>query len=134
MIPSIQLACQRLLHGSPVYGPAPEIRTGALIPYLPMMWIPFLPAEIFEFDYRWITFSAQMLGILLTLWPLLRHGRGSPLVPSLLSGAGLFLLVHFFLQTRQDYWALTQEGVVTFFYLLLGFALLRQNFILIGLA
>ena len=132
MLPTIKIACQRLLAGEMVYAPAPQIWPDAVMPYFPMMWMPFLPAEILGFDYRWITLLFHLLGLGLALVPIFVRRSPIPLVPAIISGTSLFLFANFFLQTDVRYWILTEEGVVSGFYLLLGFALLRRNYWWIG--
>ena len=60
MFPTIQVGCQRFLTGKVVYAPTPEIWVGSIFPYFPMMWIPFLPAQFYSFDYRWTTVALQL--------------------------------------------------------------------------
>jgi hypothetical protein len=134
MIPTISIACHRLLDGQTVYGPAPQIWPDSVIQYLPLMWMPFLPAALLNFDFRWITFTAQTLGIALILIPMLKAKKGVPLLPLGIAIAGLYLLLNFFVVKNVTYWSMTEEGVVAAFYLLLSFALLRRNYWLIGVA
>ena len=134
MLPTIELACQRFLQGKNVYGSAPEIWDTAIIPYLPLMWVPFLPAIVFDFDLRWITLIVQLLGIALILKPILVRKKTVPFIPSIIAGLGLFLLLNFFLYKNTTYWSMTEEGIVAGFYLLLSYSLLRGNYWMIGLA
>ncbi len=134
MLPAIRIACQRLLAGETVYAPTPQIWPNTVVQYFPTMWMPFLPAEIFKFDYRWITFGLQFLGIALILKPVFNINRNIPFIPSAIAGIGLFLFLNYFMVKDPTYWAMTEEGVVTGFYLFLSFALLRRNYWLIGIA
>ncbi|MCW3125326.1 MAG: hypothetical protein JWO03_984 [Bacteroidetes bacterium] len=134
MLPCLQVACRRFLHGEVVYGPAPEIYPGSIIPYLPAMWIPFIPASILGFDFRWVTVAMQLFCVGLAMMPVLNRNRSIPLLPAIIGAAALFLLFNYFLYKRTDYWTMTEEGVVAGFYLLLSLALLRRNYWLIGLA
>lgn len=134
MLPTIKLACERFMSGKKVYGPAPEISDGSIIPYLPMMWIPFLPSLMIGFDLRWITFVFQFTGLAIAFIPIFNHKKSIPFIPIAIAGLGLFLLTNFFLIKNTTYWSMTEEGVVCGFYLFLSFALLRGNFVLIGLA
>ena len=95
MLPSIQLACQRFLQGKIIYGPAQEISANSIIPYLPLMWMPFLPAVILDFDLRWITFAAQFIGISIALKPVFGQKKLVPFVPVVIAGIGLFLLLNY---------------------------------------
>jgi len=134
MLPTIQVACQRFIDGKTVYARAPEIWDYSIIPYMPFMWMPFLPAVSLGFDLRWITFTAQFLGLLLIFIPLFTPGRKYPLIPLIIDGTGLFLLLNFTLMKRTDYWIMTEEGVIVAFYLLLSYTLLNKNYWLIGIA
>lgn len=133
MLPCLQVACHRFLHGEKIYAPIPEMYPGCIMPYLPAMWVPFLPASALSFDFRWTTLSMQLLGISCAMIPL--WGKKSiPIIPAIIAAGGLFLVSNYFLNDHNDYWTMTEEGVVAGFYLLLGFALLRQNYWAIGLA
>jgi hypothetical protein len=134
MFPALQVACQRLLAGKTVYGPTPEVWPRSILQYMPMMWMPYLPAEYFSFDYRWTTLTLQFLGLGAAFTPLFDRRKALPLIPSLIAAAALFLFINFFLIKNHNYWLLTEEGVVTGFYVLLGFALLRGNYWFIGIA
>ena len=134
MLPTITVACQRFLHCKSVYGPAPEIWDGAIISYFTMMWAPFLPAEIFNFDYRWITIAFQFSGTALAFIPLFTRWRNMSFISTLIALTGLFLFYNYFVMKRSEYWSMTEEGVVAGWYMLLSFALLRKNYWLIGLA
>lgn len=134
MIPSIIIACKRFLSGQVVYAPAPEIRDGAIIPYLPTMWIPFLPSIIFGFDVRWTTVAMLFICLFIVLVPLLKSGKKISILPSLITCIALFLLLNYFLQIFDLFWSMSQEGVVAGFYMLLAMALLHKNYVLIGIA
>jgi hypothetical protein len=136
MIPCIQLACRRFLHGQTVYGLVSEIypyESGATLIYLPMVWMPFLPSVIFGFDPRWTTLSAVFIGLFVSLTPLLKRRVQIPFIPLVLACVSLFLLLNYFLMKEIGFWAMTQEGVVAGLYMLLGFALLRRNYFFIGI-
>ena len=134
MLPAIQVGCRRLLSGSKIYAPTPEMWDDTVFQYLPTMWMPFLPAEIFSFDYRWITLGLQFIGLTFAFAPLIRSKKNIPLIPSLIATTAFFFFINFFLARSINYWVLTEEGVVTGFYLLLSAALLSRNYWLIGLA
>jgi hypothetical protein len=134
MLPTIHVACQRFLSGEQVYAPMPEIWPGAIMPYLPAMWLPFVPAVLFHFDMRWVTFSLQFVALFIVLLPVFNRQKKLPVVASLIAGLGLFFILNYLLTHETTYWSLSEEGVVVFFYLLLGCALLRNNYWLTGLA
>ena len=134
MLPVLKVGCQRFLAGKEVYGHTPVIWSNLLFSYFPMMWIPFLPAELFSFDYRWTTLIFQFTALAVVLFPFFKQNRYIPVLPSLIAGISFFLFLNFFLVRNFHYWVLTEEGVVTAFYLVLGVLLLGQNYLLIGIA
>ena len=134
MLPVIKLACKRLLHSQPVYAPTPEIFPGSVNAYFPMMWLPYLPSEVFGYDMRWTTVAMMFASIFISARPIFRASKGLPIIPVLITGGSLFLVLNFFLFHGCAFWAMTEEGVVTGFYVLLGYALLCENYYLIGLA
>ena len=133
MLPVIEFSCKRLLQLSPVYAPINEIYQGEINAYLPMMWLPYMPAVIFKFDLRWITLTALFIGLFTVATPVFKAHKNIPVVPFLITCISFFLVCNFFLTHGTDFWAMSEEGVVTGFYLLLAFALLQQNYYLIGL-
>jgi hypothetical protein len=134
MIPTMQIACKRILHGQKVYAPVPEINPTAVVPYFPLMWGAFLPSEIFGFDPRWTTVAALFAGIFLIALRFAKPRLHIPLLPLIISGVSLFLLLNFFLVHYHNFWGLTEEALVAGYYLFLGFCLLRKNYWLTGIA
>jgi hypothetical protein len=133
MIPVIRLSCKRLLHGIPVYSPTPEIWPGSVNAYLPMMWLPYLPAEVFGYDYRWTTFGVFFISIFVAAIPVFKAAKSIRVVPMVLACVSLFLTLNFCLFHFTTFWSMSEEGVVAGFYILLSYALLRQNYYLAGL-
>ena len=133
MIPVIQLSCKRLLHGIPVYAPTNEIHPGSVNAYLPMMWAPYLPSEIFGYDPRWTTVTALFVSLFIAARPIFKARGKMDLVPMVLASLSLFLVLNYFLFKYNGFWAMTEEGVVTGYYILLGYALLSENLYLIGI-
>ncbi len=133
MLPTIKLACERLLNGKRIYGPAPEIFAHSIIPYLPTMWLPFVPAVLFDFDMRHTTLIVLFLSLSLIIFLNFKNRIKIPLLPALIGATALFLLLNYFLIKDYGFWAMVEEPVVAGFYVLLAFALLRNNYWLIGL-
>ncbi len=52
VIPSIQVFVRRWLAGEVVYAPITDFDYLLYPTYLPLTWLPFVPAEILSFDYR----------------------------------------------------------------------------------
>lgn len=50
MLPQIKIMCQRLINGEKIYAPIQNIWDGKNPPYLPLMWLPFVPAELLQID------------------------------------------------------------------------------------
>lgn len=65
IIPTIQVLDQRLLSGSYPYAVITSFGYELHPTYLPMMWLPFLPAALFHFDERWIAFAIWSVAVLL---------------------------------------------------------------------
>jgi hypothetical protein len=68
IVPSIQLYVQRLLAGESVYAPMPFTGYTLQPTYLTMMWLPFIPAEWMNIDYRWMPFIYFILSYLAWLF------------------------------------------------------------------
>ena len=56
IVPTIQIMNQRLIDGQYLYGIIKDFGYDLSPTYLPMMYLPFLPAAIFHFDDRWVAF------------------------------------------------------------------------------
>ncbi len=57
IVPTIQVMNFRILHGLYPYDLIKNFGYDLSPTYLPMMWLPFLPAAILHFDERWIAFA-----------------------------------------------------------------------------
>jgi hypothetical protein len=57
IIPIIQVACKRFVAGNYPYGAVTTFGWASEVLYLPMHWMPFSIAELFEIDYRWIPYG-----------------------------------------------------------------------------
>jgi hypothetical protein len=133
MLPVIELSCKRLLNLAPVYAPMNEISRGEVNAYLPMMWLPYIPAVILKFDLRWATVTVLFIALFIAAIPVFKASKSIPAIPFLITCICLFMVCNFFLTHGTDFWAMSEEGVVTGFYILLGYALLQQNYYLTGL-
>jgi hypothetical protein len=131
-LPQVKALSQRLLAGEKIYAPVQEIWNGKQPPYLPMMWLPYVPAEYFGFDVRWISTVFILAGLFLTFRLIPAKFSANPL---LLAAActSLFLLLNYLLVREKITLGWTEEGVVIGYYLFLGFALARNNPILVGI-
>lgn len=57
ILPTIQVMDQRFLSGQYPYAIIQSFGYDLSPTYLPMMWMPFLPAAMFHFDERWVAFA-----------------------------------------------------------------------------
>lgn len=133
MLPQIKVMCRRFINGEKIYAPIPEIWNGKQPPYLPMMWLPFVPTEYLGIDVRWTTVGFILSGLFLT-FSILQKENFPNLWWLAAALASIFLLVNFLLLKDKITIGRTEEGVVIGFYLFLGFALTRNNPVLIGIA
>jgi hypothetical protein len=132
MIPVMQVMAQRFLNGngSLVYSPIQEIWNGIQPVYLPAMWMPFVVSEKFSFDPRWITSFAVFLSFFLFIVCWRAHWKmRSGVILLFVSG---ILCVWLYTDTTHNFIRLSEEGIVVFYYSLLVFALLTDNFLIIG--
>ena len=135
MLPHIQSACERLLAGKKIYAVAPEIWDGCcVLPYLPAMWFPFLPAVMLGFDIRWIPVALFLPVFWWFIWELRRfNGTGFLMVAT-----PVFLLLFWLIDASLfkiiGFWIWTEEGLVAAYFLFLGLTLLYRNPYWIALA
>lgn len=68
ILPTIQVMDQRLLSGQYPYSIIQEFGYDLNPTYLPLMWMPFLPAAIFHFDERWVAFLIWAVAAVALIW------------------------------------------------------------------
>jgi len=126
MIPQIKVCDERLLNGEKVYAPIPKIWTGMKPTYLPMMWLPWIPFNVFSNDLRWTSVALLNLALLLLATTVPRR---SVIVAVLETGliVTIGVLTRFMFQGDPFFIAYVEEPVVISYYLLLGFALIRNK-------
>lgn len=73
IIPTVVELCERFFKGEFVYKPIEKFGYYLPVTYLPAQWMPFLLAEKWGFDYRWITLSLFFLSFLLVAYRSQRH-------------------------------------------------------------
>lgn len=61
VIPTIQTFVQRFLEREEVYTSIQYPGYESIPTYLSLTWLPYIPAEIFSWDYRWTAFTAIVL-------------------------------------------------------------------------
>ena len=67
ILPTIQVMNQRLLEGTYPYALIQNFGYDLSPTYLPLMWMPFLPATIFHFDERWVAFVIWTIAAIFTI-------------------------------------------------------------------
>ena len=132
-LPQVKAMSQRLINGEKIYAPIREIWDGKQPPYLPMMWLPYVPAEYFGFDSRWTSVAFILAGLFLSFRLLPVKLPANPILLSF-TFMSLFMLLNFLLVKDRKTIGWTEEGVVIGYYLFLGFALARNSPVLIGIA
>lgn len=128
VIPNVMSYVKRVLNGEYPYQMiwGEKWRYFLAPTYLTMMWLPYLPAEIFGFDYRWIPVIA------LTVSLFIYHRNASTLRnnPLFFGIAYITPLVFLYLHTRFNSHEikLTVEGLVTAYYMLLAFTIGNKKY------
>ena len=115
--PSLQFYVQRLLAGETVYAPMEFPGWTVLPTYFPMMWLPYVPAELLGFDYRWCAFGAFVVVLVWYQMRMLRRTT-SPWQRLGLTGYPFLVLFSYF-ATEPQAFGFAVELLPTAFYLLL---------------
>jgi hypothetical protein len=77
IIPTIEIMNQRLLAGQYPYALIQDFGYDLSPTYLPLMWLPYFPAALFQFDDRWVAFSIWLIAALMVNWQAHRAGLGA---------------------------------------------------------
>ena len=125
MLPVMTVMCERFLAEESVYEIIPEIWGGMPPIYLPSMWLPYLPAFVWNFDMRWIGQLLVGLGLLFA-WRLHLPGAKRP-IQVLWVVIPLIYLLKYLFQIDFRLFAVTEEGIVIGYYLFLAYALMTDN-------
>lgn len=125
MMPIMQVVAQRFLAGEKIYQVIPEIWNNEVI-YFPAMWAPFIPFEMVGVDIRWGTILGIVLGIACVLWVVI-YKKNSFSLLILAVFPPVFYLVGGIVTEQTYLIRFTEEGVVIFYYLLLGLSLTTKN-------
>jgi hypothetical protein len=134
MLPIIKVMGQRFVsgHSSQVYDSIPWIWKGVQPIYLPAMWLPFVPAVVWDLDMRWITVAGIFFAFSIFIL-LYRPVRDS--YRSFFTGAiAVLLFLWLFADNTAGVITASEEGVVIAYYVLLVLALLSGNAFLIGIS
>ncbi len=115
VIPTIEVAVNRLLHGETVYATIDKWGYDLPLTYLPMQWLPYMPAELLHFDYRWIA------AIIFAIAAFVVVGRSSRVAPRHGLAAALLILYLGWMLLEHDtgILSMTVELMVAGYYMLL---------------
>jgi hypothetical protein len=126
IIPALQVYVSRFLAGEQVYTPfTRELGYHGTPGYLPLQWMPYIPAHLLGMDYRWLAFGGFILGTAAYNYRLLRQERNlaalwcKALLPPLLL---LAILI-----TDPSTLGLTVETLIYGYYFLLMAALFSRS-------
>ncbi|MEM6264629.1 MAG: hypothetical protein AAGI38_19110 [Bacteroidota bacterium] len=92
--PTIKICVDRFLNGEPVYAPDYSFGYYHYPNYLPGKWLPFVIAEVFNFDYRWIPFAVLCFGLFFYFKNLSQKAIDLPILLVLSLAPGLMLLYY----------------------------------------
>ncbi len=125
VMPTIQVMTKRFVSGEPVYQYIENFGYKIAPSYLPMVWFPFVPAELLHIDYRYATWLFWLVTILLLMITSIRRSNGTAinLIGTLL--LGLYILSVIDKEPAALAW--TPELANASFYVLLLMGLLSNN-------
>lgn len=132
VIPQIMYMVERLFEGSFAYDPINDWGYQLNPTYLPLQWLPFSLAEIFNIDYRWIPYAFLCLSILFYQKMILFRIENILLL-FLLSALPWVMWYHV-ISDEPKVFAYTIESLICAYYLFLGTSLCKKNPYMIGLA
>ncbi len=128
IIPAIQIMVKRLFSGEYPYSPLTELGYTAPAGYMPLHWLPFSVADVFNFDYRFVPLVVFWIASLVVS---IRAIRAGPLYftisIALLTGA--FFLIKSF---EDGIISMTVELLIASYYMLFISGLNQRNKILEG--
>lgn len=144
MLPILKIMCQRFMAGEQVYAIIPEIWGGMQPIYLPALWIPLLPATYFDWELRWTSMFLFVAGLGLILATAKgRSAKKEKTNATTLSKVSLntiivlvplFILGHDMMKYESRFFAMTEESIVVFYYLLLAYAVAKEKTVLTAIA
>lgn len=134
MLPILQTQARRFLNGEDVYAVMPGFWKGNMKPiYMPGFWAPFIPFEAAGIDIRWTTLVLLLgaLGLMVSFLPIIKRNQSIFVLVALLP---LVFIYESVWTGQESIIRLSQEGIVMFYYVLLGFAVVRRWPLLTGVA
>jgi|GEM_PF-438295 len=128
VIPNVMSYVKRTVAGEFPYQPIQGKEwIKVLMPtYLTMTWLPYLPAEILNFDYRWIPVFA--LSICMVVYYKQNASLKSNQLYFWIAFIAPILFLYWYTRYNKDELKLTVEGLVAAYYFLLAFSLAKKKF------
>jgi hypothetical protein len=124
ILPSLKLYVTRFLAGTDPYAPM-EFPGWTVMPnYFTLRWFPFIPAELFKFDYRWIGFI--VLTAVFWYYTVQVLKRVESIRAAILPVVAPWLMLFVFMQHDIYAFGNAVETLIASYYLVLGFSLFRK--------
>ncbi len=133
VIPTIIELCERFLNGDAVYRPIEKFGYFLPVTYLPMQWVPFLTAEVFHFDYRWISISIWAIAFTVLVCRSMKYNSSWYHILTVLFGTIPILLMSLTSGSLSSIMTNTVEIMVAGYYILLILSFNINNPVLRGL-
>jgi len=132
VIPQVMYITKRFTGGHYPYVPIPIPELGYILTptYLPFQWLPYVPAEIAGFDYRYTGIVLLSLGVL--IYALYIAKLKLPKITLVLLHLLPLIFLFLYKKEQPDLLQVTVESLVTAFYIFTGFALLKKNIYLLA--
>ncbi|MBP7389060.1 MAG: hypothetical protein KA841_01575 [Chitinophagales bacterium] len=133
MLPRIQIYVERFLTGDYVYKPVTMWWGGVgLPPYLPAVWLPFIPSNVLGFDMRWTTVACYIVAMIIVLSQFKFRLSLLSIICFTLLFLGLLYLDYYLIHLGKGFWVFTYEGLIVLYYVLLLWALAKWKPFFIG--
>lgn len=132
IIPTLEYYTTRLLSGANVYAPI-DYGSWVVYPnYLPFQWLPYVFAEYFQFDYRYIALFAFYLALIVMLYVRFRK-KNDGIIGLVLKVLLPFILLFSFQQKVPDAFGYSVELLIAGYYLLLGLSFFSNKWWIVSL-
>lgn len=134
VIPQVMTMVQNFLSGEFPYEPITKWGYKLSPNYMPLTWLPFTLAEIFQFDYRWVAYGMLVLAIILLNFFLSK--RIAMDILFYLFSVSAWCILYFLIKDDPIIYTRTIENINAAYYILFAIAILsgRPLWIGIGLA
>ncbi len=125
IVPCIYFYVNRFLDGEVVYQVMQFKSWKVYSTYLPFTWLPFIPAEVFNFDYRWIPLIYFLLVIFFLYRQLLKNEGNT--IAVLIKGIIPFFFLNHLIWKNEIIFGYSVELVAVSHYFVLCFSLLHRK-------